>query len=72
MISVTLLTNEPGRLSIEAGHIDFLTVPVRTESDVRVYPRGVVSFETVKNISEALSRGVISGKVVRYEWRKDS
>ena len=70
MISVTLLTDEPGRLSIEAGHIDFFNLPVRTERDVQVCPRGVVSFETVKNISKVLPH-LVRGKVSRYEWRRD-
>jgi hypothetical protein len=72
MISITLLTNEPGRLSMEAGQIHFLNVPMRTERDVRICPPGIVSFDDAHDISTALLGGphVIKGKVGRYLWRK--
>jgi hypothetical protein len=72
MISITLLTNEPGRLSMEAGQIYFLNVPLQTERDVKIYPPGVVSFADARDISTALLQGphVIKGKVGRYLWRR--
>jgi hypothetical protein len=70
MLTVSLLADQPGRLLMEAGRIDFFTLPVQQEGDFRSSPPGLLPFADVQSLSAELARGVSKGATGRYQWRR--
>ena len=71
MTSVTLLRTEPGRLTMEVGHVDFRSVPVRRSDDFDCIPPDVIAFESAVHLANELRQGKRRGTAGRYEWRMD-
>lgn len=72
MISVDLLAKEVGRLTTQAGRIDFYTLPIQKKDEFTAVPPGIVSFEEAYAVSVELAQGGTQGRVGRFEWRKSS
>ena len=74
MITVTLLVNEPGRLRVEAGRVDFCALPVLKADEYQCSPPDLISFDDAKAISAELAKvpPIAQGRIGRYLWRKDN
>ena len=72
MISIALLLTEPGRISLEVGHVDFYVVPVQKNDDFVCRPPGLLSLEDAKTVSTELVPQAVKGRIGRYDWRRDN
>jgi hypothetical protein len=70
MTSVYLLFEEPGRLTIPVGRIDFYALPIQGNDDFYCTPWTIVSFNEALAISVKLSQGADAGSIGRYVWRR--
>jgi hypothetical protein len=67
-VTVTLL--EKTGLPVEVGTVEFYRLPITKPDDYKCMPRGVLTFEQVKQIATELGRGKTSGDIGDLEWQK--
>jgi hypothetical protein len=61
--------NAVGTLEI-VGAVGFHNVPLKTVADLYCTPRGVLSFDRARQISEHLAVNEAVGTIDGYEWRR--
>ena len=61
--------NEVGVLEI-VGAVGFHKVPLTTVADLYCTPRGVLSLERARKVSDRLARNEAVGAIDGYEWRR--
>jgi hypothetical protein len=64
MVWVALFNSQGGFL----GYLHLLTLPATSRDDYRCMPHGMLSLESVVQISNNLHRGSVSGQVEGYQW----
>ncbi|MGO8744685.1 MAG: hypothetical protein ACLQNE_01725 [Thermoguttaceae bacterium] len=62
-------SNEVGVLEI-VGAVGFHKVPLTTVADLYCTPRGVLSFERARKVSDHLAMNEAVGAIDGYEWRR--